>query len=743
MLQQHMRNLRPLIFLALVLLLGLGKNVSAALPNETPVADPVYGDPFGAQSRLAIATDGREFLAVWNDHRSRHTDGSVIATRLDRDGNSLDPHNIFISRGPVSSLAVVWNGTSYTIVWGTLEGAVPNGIHAVRVSREGRVIGEERIVYADGSFLAQSIASNGSRTLIGLQTPEGENHALLIDDALNVLADVTLPETPRENYFPMVAANGTHFAAIWTSRLSTDNASIVGVRISFSGTLLDTEPVPLGAGTALGLASDGTNFVALSHVPGAFATFAIPANLQNPAVARVLPDPNAWESLRLLYTGDRYIAIGPRYKSGELRLVVVEIDSAGVPGSADVLDTTPSYQYAASSIGGELLVLWTRTIDPYNATNTRLFARNFSGDPLEPDTAEKLLSSSAVWQEWPSIATNGSGYVVAWSQEDGVYAARLRHDGVSLDGPGIRLSKERFAGFPRVTWDGIQYIVAFSERPLSEYVSVLRFITPAQGLLEDRVVNAGHPLATGPDGVTLLANGNHVRRFFGATRTYENALVQVVPTSERASGLRAAWNGSEYLVAWTEEMLDPNSWQFDFYIGRRIRGVRVSRDLTVINPAPKTIGDIEDAIDTLTGIASDGTDWLVTWETDFNYVRAQRVLANGTLGTNTQGFLIAAGFGSAVTFDGARYVLAWKGGLPYADYPDEHQPLMAGYVTRAGALAAVTTFEPTEMPTSTAITRAPFGAVIAYARLDASTGGSPRVFVRGVESIAGRRRAVR
>ncbi len=41
MLQQHMRQLRPLVFLILVLLVTTGKNVRAALPNETPVNDPV------------------------------------------------------------------------------------------------------------------------------------------------------------------------------------------------------------------------------------------------------------------------------------------------------------------------------------------------------------------------------------------------------------------------------------------------------------------------------------------------------------------------------------------------------------------------------------------------------------------------------------------------------------------------------------------------------------------------------
>lgn len=738
-----MRHLRPLIFLALSVALLAGKNVHAALPNETPVADPVFGDPFGGQNRVAVATDGRDFFAVWNDGRARHSDGAVVGSRLDRDGNPLDPQNIFISRNSVANLAVVWNGSSYTVVWNTNYGVHPSALRAVRVSRGGRVLGAERVLHEDASFLPQSLASNGSRTLVGFQTSDGATHALLLDDELNFLSGLTLPQTAPPNFNPILAANDSHFVAMWTTRLGTDHAEIVAVRISFSGTLLDTTPVRVGDGTALGLASDGDDFLALSHRNGLFSVFSLSADLQNASAARALPDADRYESIRILYAGDRYIAIGPRFKSGVLTLVATEVDRDAVPGDSRLLNTPPSYQYAAGALDGKLMVLWTRPLNPNDGTNTRLYARPFGVDALEPDGAEKVVTSSAVWQEAPEIASNGSGYVVTWKEESGLYAARLGPDGVSLDGRGIQLSKERVTSAADVLWDGTQYIVSYAEYRFAEGETVLRFITPAQGLLPDRVVGAGYPIATGPGGVTLLMSRDGVRRFFGATRTYENAAVPVAPTGERATGFMASWNGSEYLVTWTEEMLDPNSWQFEFYVGRRIRGVRLSRELTLIDTTPKTIGDIQDSIDTQTGIATDGKDWFVTWETDFEYVRAQRVLANGTLGASAQGILIAKGFGSDVTFDGTRYVVAWKGGLPFADYANEHQPLMAGYVTRAGALSAVITYDPTEIPTGVSIARAPFGAIIAYARLDVATGGSPRVFVRGVESIQGRRRAVR
>jgi fibulin 1/2 len=116
-----------------------------------------------------------------------------------------------------------------------------------------------------------------------------------------------------------------------------------------------------------------------------------------------------------------------------------------------------------------------------------------------------------------------------------------------------------------------------------------------------------------------------------------------------------AWNGSNYLVVWQDQRNGP---QYDIYA-------------TLVSPAG-VIGNaagigIETASETaeLPTVASNGTDFLVTWDDHrlgaYNIYGA-RVLANGTV-VDPGGFAIdeAANdrFRPAVAWDGSAYVVVW------------------------------------------------------------------------------------
>ncbi|HEX2059834.1 MAG TPA: hypothetical protein VHK90_03760, partial [Thermoanaerobaculia bacterium] len=374
------------------------------------------------------------------------------------------------------------------------------------------------------------------------------------------------------------------------------------------------------------------------------------------------------------------------------------------------------------------------TYNSNDSSRSRLLARVFGGKPVEPRSAETQLTRAAAWQDDVAIAFGGSSYLVQWREEEALYAARLGLDGRSLDGRGIELTREKTANGENVVWDGTQYVVSWTERRDGALTSVIRFVSPSQGLLEEQLVGAGLPLTAGPDGVTLLGFAGddgrlRVRRLFGASRTFENASVAVTPAGERAGNPAAAWNGSEYLVVWNELELDRWSWQFEFWVGARVRGARVSRELTVRDTRPITIGDAPERVDHVTGIASDGSGWLVTWETEYTSIRARRVASDLTLARE---LFFGTGFGSTVTFDATRYVVGWRGVQPAS-------AVTIADVTRGGALRGIDVVTATEMPGR--ISLAP--GAIAYTRLTRELGGVPRAYVRGLEAVTIRRRAVR
>jgi hypothetical protein len=84
---------------------------------EVPVSAPTIARAPGTQQQPHVATDGRDFFAVWLDGRGGTT--SVFGTRVLADGTVLDPTGILIASPGVEcdSPGLVWDGSNYVVVW--------------------------------------------------------------------------------------------------------------------------------------------------------------------------------------------------------------------------------------------------------------------------------------------------------------------------------------------------------------------------------------------------------------------------------------------------------------------------------------------------------------------------------------------------------------------------------------------------------------------------------------------------
>jgi hypothetical protein len=107
---------------------------------EVPVAPPVIGRAAGTQSLPRVATDGRDFFAVWSDSRSGTS--SVFGTRVLADGTVLDPTGILIVASG-DKPGVVWDGANYVVVWQeNYTSSYPYlRVSFVRIDRNGRLLG--------------------------------------------------------------------------------------------------------------------------------------------------------------------------------------------------------------------------------------------------------------------------------------------------------------------------------------------------------------------------------------------------------------------------------------------------------------------------------------------------------------------------------------------------------------------------------------------------------------------------
>ena len=135
-----------------------------------------------------------------------------------------------------------------------------------------------------------------------------------------------------------------------------------------------------------------------------------------------------------------------------------------------------------------------------------------------------------------------------------------------------------------------------------------------------------------------------------------NFQVAISPDTMLTGSPRVAWNGTEFLVAWTELFPimtvpeSPPAWRGN------IRAERVSASVTVLDPEPLRVatGDAED--DQLPLTASDGRGFMVSWSRGGS-VHARGIAADATLGTAIE---LDAGTASSLAWDGARYALAYS-----------------------------------------------------------------------------------
>lgn len=116
------------------------------------------------QSNVKVASNGVDFLAVWQD--SRNGTGDVYAARVNAAGVVADPTGIAISTDGVayeSQPAASWNGSAYVVAW-----EINSDIQATRVNSAGAVLDAPPVLIQGGVDIERepSVASDGTNSLV-------------------------------------------------------------------------------------------------------------------------------------------------------------------------------------------------------------------------------------------------------------------------------------------------------------------------------------------------------------------------------------------------------------------------------------------------------------------------------------------------------------------------------------------------------------------------------------------------
>jgi hypothetical protein len=535
---------------------------------------------------------------------------------------------------------------------------------APKIARGGN---EYLAVWADRRT---AVGANGSIGIVYFGAGIGSMTDILaarLDASGNVIdtTPIVISQADFNQTAPQVEWNGQNWLVTWMTERNNDRyySDVNAVRVSPAGQVLDNTPIVISAAdTTLNqfppysVASDGTNwtvlFRGLDSTAGIWtlqATRIAPdGTLMDPAPHTVRqPAANVLNySADLVFAGDEYLMVwseaGSDFVSGTIR--------------GQVLSTT------LSPIGSSFLI-----------------------NRYTPTDADR-----------PSIATDGSGFLVTWSEEryygfSQLFASRVSHGGTVLDVAGIAITPQVSGDYtmfsPDVTFDGTNYIVAFNDQisgasfeqdlyaqRISTAGALVGAATHVQSAAGDQQEASIAPKAGG--GAQVIWTDRSLNTgdgdIFGtqvSAAGVAGTLAAISLGAPRQTVPQLAGNGNGYLAVFKSETSGTAR-----ILAQHLNsaGVPIDAQPTVIASGANTIQQV--------AVAWNGSEYLVTWN-DGRQVFARRVNADG-VAIEPSPFFVMAGTAPSVSALGTTFLVA---DVNWPITPEQQYT----FVTRVSAAGAV------------------------------------------------------
>jgi hypothetical protein len=635
----------PRLLLALLAFLP-----AAAFAIEIPLTQPLIVPAPDTQTQSAAASDGDSYFVIWTDDRTRLRE--TWGTRVSAAGEILDPTGIPLFEGTMTQPQILWTGSSYLVVWGA-----DGDLWMLRVDRNGNVVDPARAVIAGGT--PASIARNESQVVIGYSRGN-ELHALFVTQDARPIVDLRLAASTNEQHDgPHIAWNGLQFVAIWSSYGGTPR--IEGVRFGQGGAIDNAPRVVATGGSFVRprLASDGANFVLLTLAGDQLFARRISGDLSSAGTEQALPE-QLHSDGTIVWTGTHYvvagsfgaIAYGVRLDA-EARLLdasAIEIERSPDNGSA----AAP----ALASNGRDLFVAWTGRLEPATEPWPNVYGSLASPSTLTART-RTVLSRAAQRQSRPTITNGITNLLAIWSESTGLYARRLAMNGAWIDAIPVRITDKE--GPAQATFNGTDYIVAWTDSREIRTFRVRRDGPLVANEGSHINAWDGYSLALASNGTTtaIAMSGNAARiALLNPDATFATAPAQLTANVVVGHVDLATGAGGEYLFTWGEmEFLPPT---FETAQPRRVMATRLTSSLVNLHPGGGFAVADTSAMEGEPAVTWNGSEWIVVWTEAKSRLRARHIAANGTL-SGGDVFVAQNAILPDVAWDGSRYVITWTG----------------------------------------------------------------------------------
>jgi len=533
------------------------------------------------QTNPCVAFDGTNYLVVWEDYRTRGDSSDIYGARVTQGGVVLEPNGFLIESG-IRAMSVnpdvAFDGTNFWVVWQDIDWQSDTNVLARRVSPAGVVLDpliqvsvtsgghmNPAVTFGNlGGFVTWADSRNGTDLDI-------KGSRVLRDGSVVDPTGLSVSSAAGDQYLPKVAFGGGKYLVSWIDERHGDTLQVYAARLNESGVLLDPTGIRASSRPVRpeqDVVYDGANFLCAWDMYGIFGT-------------------------RLSVDG-------------------VVLDTARPGLASPWVGWTPRLTRipGGSCIAAGHDDIWTSRVAQ-------------SGAIL--DSVAILLSLSAAAEEWASVASDGTDYMVVWQtgQTTGrrrIYGIRLGALGSQLDSSSITIDTSYHSNLgPTVAFGGQQYLVAWANST---------FHAGDPNIFARRVNRTGAVLDSAPIVVSDLLASEY--------------------------GPAAAYDGTNFLIVWSAALSTTEDW---------IYGARVRSDGVVIDTIPIPICEANYGVDD-PSVTFGATDYLVTWSdqrSGTSCIYASRLSRGGTV-LEPAGIPVqtAQSASSQVASNGTDFFVVWQ-----------------------------------------------------------------------------------
>jgi MYXO-CTERM domain-containing protein len=527
----------------------------------------------------AVASNGSEYLVVYERYISGTSDYDIYQTRVSLSGTPQNPSGTAIGSATNAQLApaVLWNGANYLAVWQDRRSGTSYDIYGTRVSSTGVALdtGGIPISTAANDQLSPAIAFDGQNYLVAWSDARWGNadiYAARVDPPTGLVIDTSgigvTPQTAGSQTTPSVAFDGTNYVLAWTdNRLG--NPDVFTARLSPTAIPLDGTGLPFPPASAAtaeqapSVACNGASCFAVWQDQRGVAWDVYGARFSNQTVTDpqgILVTSAASEETypAVASNGQDYLVVWQ-----DLRVLTTDVYGARVSGAGVVLDTsgiaistaasdqaTPRVAWMAPSY----LVVWE---DKRNDAGDIYGARvATNGSVLDPNGF--IVNAGTSEQRTPAVASDGTDYLVVWQNTSNFACAgaRVSAAGAVLDAAGFAVTSST-CNNPAVAFGATRYLVVWSDGFAARAGRVTTSATLLDPLTGFSLPGVTRPQVAfdGQDFLTVFEKSQGVfgARVTGAGVVLDTAGLPISPSSTAPSDQPAVdCDGQTCFVAWRD-----------------------------------------------------------------------------------------------------------------------------------------------------------------------------------------------